>query len=152
VIGRYFAMDRDKRWDRDAEGLRPARARRGEHHADSAAQAAQDAYERDETDEFITATTVGEEARSGPATPCSAFNFRPDRMREITRALRGPDVRRDRPRRRDGRALRDAAAVRGGLGLPVVFPPQRPAMTIARSIADRGLRQLHVAETRSTRT
>ena len=57
-----------------------------------------DAYERDETDEFITPTTVGEEARIRPGDSVIAFNFRPDRMRQITRAQ--ADARRSSATRR----------------------------------------------------
>src|SRR4051812_29290498 len=87
VIGRYFAMDRDKRWDRLQLAYDLLVHGKAEHHTDSAAQAARDAYDRDETDEFIKATTVGEEATIRPGDSVIAFNFRPDRMREITRAL-----------------------------------------------------------------
>ena len=99
VIGRYFAMDRDGRWDRIQKAYDLLVHGKGEHHADSAEQAAKDAYERDETDEFIAATTVGEEARIRPGDAVLGFNFRPDRMREITRALAEDGLRRDRARR-----------------------------------------------------
>ena len=97
------------------------------------------AYERDETDEFIAPTTVGDEARDPPGRRgASRFNFRPDRMRQITRALAEPTSR-DRPRRRHGRALRDADRVRGGLGLPGRCSRRaRPTITLAQVIADRG--------------
>lgn len=90
VIGRYFAMDRDKRWERVQQAYDLLVHGVAAHHADSAAQAAEAAYARDETDEFITATTVGEEARIRPGDSVLAFNFRPDRMREITLALADP--------------------------------------------------------------
>ena len=91
VIGRYFAMDRDKRWDRVQLAYDLLVHGKAEHHADTGADAAKAAYERDETDEFITATTVGEEARIRPGDSVLGFNFRPDRMREITLALAMPD-------------------------------------------------------------
>jgi 2,3-bisphosphoglycerate-independent phosphoglycerate mutase len=148
VVGRYFAMDRDKRWDRVQKAYDMLVHGRAEHHADTGEQAVKDAYERDETDEFITTTTVGEEARIRPGDSVIGFNFRPDRMREITLALTDPDF---------------TEVDRGGAGTidryatmtqyeedwdyPVLFPPHRPAITIAQVIADRGLRQLHVSET-----
>ena len=148
VIGRYFAMDRDKRWDRVQRAYDLLVHGRAEHHAASAPEAAQAAYDRDETDEFIAPTTVGEEAAIRPGDAVLAFNFRPDRMREITRALADPGF---------GEIDREGAAAveryatlteyEEGWPYPVVFPPHRPAMTIARVIADRGLGQLHVAET-----
>src|SRR4051794_34464162 len=148
VIGRYFAMDRDGRWDRTQKAYDLLVHGRGDHHADTAAGAAREAYGRDETDEFITATTVGEEACIRPGDAVLGFNFRPDRMREITRALaeegfgeidRGgvPVIER----------YATLAEYDEDWSYPVVFPPERPALTIAQLIADRGLKQLHVAET-----
>lgn len=87
VIGRYFAMDRDERWDRVQQAYDLLVRGNAPHHADTAAQAVRDAYERDETDEFVTATTVGDEARIRPGDVVLVTNFRPDRVREITRAL-----------------------------------------------------------------
>ena len=98
----------------------------------SPAPAAQAAYERDETDEFITPTTVGEEARIRPGDAVIAFNFRPDRMREISARAR-PGLHRGRPRRRRAVSVRDDGGVRGGLDVPGRVPAQRPSCTIARS-------------------
>ena len=61
VIGRYYAMDRDTRWDRTEKAVKLARQEEAEHEADFGEAAAKAAYERDETDEFITATKVGDE-------------------------------------------------------------------------------------------
>ena len=68
VVGRYYAMDRDKRWDRVKLAYDMLVHGRAEHHVDSAAEAARAAYERDETDEFIDAALVGRRPASGPAT------------------------------------------------------------------------------------
>jgi len=148
VIGRYFAMDRDGRWDRVQKAYDLLVHGKGEHHADSAEQAAKVAYERDETDEFITATTVGEEARIREGDAVLGFNFRPDRMREITRALAEDGFDEID---RDGAPVVERYATLAEYDedwdYPVVFPPERPAVTLAQVIADRGLKQLHVAET-----
>jgi 2,3-bisphosphoglycerate-independent phosphoglycerate mutase len=148
VIGRYFAMDRDGRWDRIQQAYDLLVHGEADHHADSAEQAAKDAYERDETDEFITATTVGEEARIRPGDAVLGFNFRPDRMREITRALAEDGF--DEIDRGDGELVERYATLAEydeDWDYPVVFPPERPAVTLAQVIAREGLRQLHVAET-----
>src|SRR5262249_37621143 len=92
VIGRYFAMDRDRRWDRVQQAYDLLGQGRAEHHADRGRAAMIAAYDRDETDEFVEATTVGAEARIRPGDSVIAFNFRPDRMREITRALCDPEL------------------------------------------------------------
>jgi 2,3-bisphosphoglycerate-independent phosphoglycerate mutase len=148
VIGRYFAMDRDKRWDRIQKAYDLLVHGRAEHHAASGPAAAQAAYDRGETDEFIAATTVGDEARIRPGDAVLTFNFRPDRMREITRALADPAFT-EVERGGAEPVARYATLTEYEEGWPysVIFPPHRPAMTIARVIADRGLPQLHVAET-----
>jgi 2,3-bisphosphoglycerate-independent phosphoglycerate mutase len=148
VIGRYFAMDRDKRWDRVQKAYDLLVHGDGEHHADTAADAARAAYERDETDEFIAATTVGDDARIRGGDSVIGFNFRPDRMREITLALAHPEF--GEIDRGDGAIVErytTMTAYEEDWEHPVAFPPHRPATTIAKVIADRGLAQLHVAET-----
>jgi 2,3-bisphosphoglycerate-independent phosphoglycerate mutase len=148
VTGRYWAMDRDKRWDRTQKAYDLLVHGRGEHHADTAEQAARESYERDETDEFIHPTTVGEEARIRPGDSVLAFNFRPDRMRQITRALAeaGCDEI-DRGGAPVVERYTTLAQYEEDWDYPVVFPPHRPKVTIAQVIADAGLPQLHVAET-----
>ena len=148
VIGRYFAMDRDKRWDRVQQAYDLLVHGRGAHAADNGPDAVRAAYERGETDEFVTATTVGDEARIRPGDSVIAFNFRPDRMREITLALADPSF---------ADVDRDGAPPVGRYACmteyhedwpyPVAFPPERPKVTLSHVLADRGATQLHVAET-----
>jgi 2,3-bisphosphoglycerate-independent phosphoglycerate mutase len=148
VVGRYFAMDRDKRWDREQKAYDMLVHGKAEHHADTGEEAVKAAYERDETDEFITPTTVGEEACIRPGDSVVAFNFRPDRMREITLALSDPDC--DEVDRGGADTIERYATMtqyEEDWDYPVLFPPHRPAITIAQVIADRDLKQLHVAET-----
>ncbi|HEX6745151.1 MAG TPA: 2,3-bisphosphoglycerate-independent phosphoglycerate mutase [Solirubrobacteraceae bacterium] len=148
VVGRYWAMDRDKRWERTQKAYDMLVHGRAEYHAESAVEAVRAAYERDETDEFIEPTTVGEEARIRPGDSVIAFNFRPDRMREITRALAEPGF--DEVDR-GGVAPIDRYATlteyEEGWPYPVAFPPAHPEITLPRVIAEHGGRQLHVAET-----
>jgi 2,3-bisphosphoglycerate-independent phosphoglycerate mutase len=148
VVGRYFAMDRDERWDRTQKAYDLLVHGRAEHHADTAEQAAKDAYERDETDEFIEPTTVGEEACIRPGDAVLGFNFRPDRMRQITRALAEEGF--DEVDRGGASVVERYATLAEydeDWDFPVVFAPQRPALTLAQVIAGRGEKQLHVAET-----
>ena len=148
VIGRYFAMDRDKRWDRVQKAYDLLVHGKADHHVDTAAEAAEQAYARDETDEFISATLVGDEARIRPGDSVIAFNFRPDRMREITLALCDPEFTEID---RGGAEVIDRyitlAEYDEEWDYPVVFPPKRPSVTIGSVIAGEGLGQLHVAET-----
>ncbi len=148
VIGRYFGMDRDKRWDRTQKAYDLLVHGRAEHRADSGAEAVRAAYERDETDEFVAATAVGDEARIRPGDAVLALNFRPDRMRQITRALADPSFGEvDRGGAEAVRRYVTMTEYEEGWPYPVLFAPHRPAVTIASVIADRGLKQLHVAET-----
>jgi 2,3-bisphosphoglycerate-independent phosphoglycerate mutase len=148
VVGRYFAMDRDSRWDRTQKGYDLLVHGRGEHEAPSGEAAVRAAYERDETDEFISPTTVGADARIRAGDSVIAFNFRPDRMRQITRALAdegcGEIDRGGAPRVERYTTLTEYDE---DWTYPIAFPPQRPAITLAKLLSDRGLRQLHVAET-----
>jgi 2,3-bisphosphoglycerate-independent phosphoglycerate mutase len=148
VVGRYFAMDRDRRWDRIQLAYDLLVHGRAEHRADSGADAVREAYEREETDEFIRPVLVGEEARIRAGDSVVAFNFRPDRMREITQALADPAF--DPVDRGGADVVRHYATMteyEERWSYPVAFPPARPAVTLARVLASRGARQLHVAET-----
>ena len=84
-------MDRDKRWDRVQLAYDLLVHGRAEHQPRPRRRPPREAYERGETDEFIRPVLVGEEARIRPGDSVIAFNFRPDRMREITRALADPE-------------------------------------------------------------
>jgi 2,3-bisphosphoglycerate-independent phosphoglycerate mutase len=90
VIGRYWAMDRDRRWDRTQRAYDLLVHGRAPFVAASGEQAVRDAYERGETDEFIEPTLVGDAAPIAVGDSVIAFNFRPDRMRQLTRALADP--------------------------------------------------------------
>ena len=152
VVGRYYAMDRDQRWDRVKLAYDLLVHGTADHEAQSGAAACRAAYERDETDEFILPTRVGGEARIRPGDSVLGLNFRPDRMREITLALTAPEL--DDLDRGDGShpppvvsRYATMTEYEEGWPHPVAFPPQRPSTTIGAVIAARGERQLHVAET-----
>jgi 2,3-bisphosphoglycerate-independent phosphoglycerate mutase len=146
VSGRYYAMDRDTRWERTklaydaivhAEGLR----------APSSAAAIEAAYERGETDEFVKPTVIGDYDGAAAGDVALFVNFRPDRARQMTRALAEPGFEEFS---RTGAApleLTTMTAYRKGWPYPVAFPERRPATTLAETIAAAGARQLHVAET-----
>jgi 2,3-bisphosphoglycerate-independent phosphoglycerate mutase len=148
VVGRYFAMDRDRRWDRTQRAYDLLVHGHGEHEAASGREAAEAAYERDETDEFITPVTVGDEARIRPGDSVLAFNFRPDRMREISRALAEPDFDSvDRGGASPIERYTTMTEYEEGWPYPVAFPPERPATTLPAVLASHEVTQLHVAET-----
>ncbi len=149
VSGRYWAMDRDGRWDRIQRAYDAiVRGRAAPPPAASGADAVRAAYERGETDEFVAPTLVGDEARVRDGDAVVFFNFRPDRARELTRALGEAAFdefeRGDYPPRV---ALTTLTEYREDWDYPVAFTPERPPLTLASFLAARGTRQLHVAET-----
>ena len=148
VVGRYYAMDRDSRWERIQLAYDLLVHGRADYEAQSGEEAARAAYERDETDEFIKSVAVGEEARIRPGDSVLAFNFRPDRMREISQALADPDFGEvDRGGADPIERYATMTEFEAGWRYPVAFPPERPTTTLPKVIAREGRQQLHVAET-----
>jgi 2,3-bisphosphoglycerate-independent phosphoglycerate mutase len=148
VVGRYWAMDRDRRWDRIQRAYDLLVHGRAEHRAETGEAAALEAYDRDETDEFITPVLVGDEGRIRVGDSVIAFNFRPDRMREISRALAEPEFSEvDRGGSEPISRYTTMTEYEEGWEYPVAFPPERPATTLPAVLSARGIRQLHVAET-----
>jgi 2,3-bisphosphoglycerate-independent phosphoglycerate mutase len=146
VGGRYFAMDRDRRWERiklaydaivHAEGLR----------ASSASDAIREAHERGETDEFIRPTVIGDYDGMESGDAVLHFNFRPDRARELILALGDPDFDEFIRGRVPDVHLATMTEYRADWDYPVAFAPRPPETTLAAVLAEHGERQLHVAET-----
>ncbi len=146
VSGRYYAMDRDTRWERiklaydaivHAQGLR----------ADSSAEAIEESYERDETDEFVKPTVIGDYDGAADGDVAIFVNFRPDRARELSRALAEPGFDEFSRAGASPLDLTTMTEYRKGWPYPVAFPEQRPETTLAETIANAGGSQLHVAET-----
>jgi 2,3-bisphosphoglycerate-independent phosphoglycerate mutase len=148
VIGRYYAMDRDRRWERVQLAYDLLVHGWAQYTAETGAEAAGQAYERGETDEFIKPVKVGSEACIRATDSVIAFNFRPDRMREITRALADPEFSEiDRGGAQPVQRYVTMTEFEEGWPYPVAFPPARPDVTLPIVIARHGGRQLHVAET-----
>jgi 2,3-bisphosphoglycerate-independent phosphoglycerate mutase len=121
---------------------------KGEHQADSGAAAAEAAYARGETDEFITPTTVAEEARIRPGDSVVAFNFRPDRMRQISRALADPDFDAfERPRWPLEPDYVCMTSYDETFPYPVLFSDEPLRGTLGEVVSRAGLKQVRMAET-----
>jgi 2,3-bisphosphoglycerate-independent phosphoglycerate mutase len=146
VGGRYYAMDRDTRWERvklaydaivHAEGRRAA----------SAGEAIESSYGADQTDEFVMPTVIGDYDGVAEGDVAIFVNFRPDRAREMSMALADPGF--DGFPRSAGPLLdlMTMTEYRKGWPYPVAFPERRPETTLAEVISEAGGRQLHVAET-----
>jgi 2,3-bisphosphoglycerate-independent phosphoglycerate mutase len=136
VSGRYYAMDRDKRWDRTELAFDAIVRGEAEFSAETGEEAVRQAYERGETDEFIKPTVVGDEGSIRDGDRAIFFNFRPDRARQLTQKLGEAGV-----------PLTTLTEYHEDWGHPVAFPPARPDVTLASTLAERGRAQLHVAET-----
>jgi 2,3-bisphosphoglycerate-independent phosphoglycerate mutase len=156
VSGRYYAMDRDNRWDRTA--MTYFAMTRGEGiRASSAVEAIQHSYEQGVTDEFIVPAVVMEDQR--PVAVVKAgdalihYNFRPDRARQLTKAF----ILEELPPQAQGKfargpRLEDLQYVmmteyEAGLDAPVAFRADEVEMPLARVISEQGMRQFHTAET-----
>jgi 2,3-bisphosphoglycerate-independent phosphoglycerate mutase len=136
VAGRYYAMDRDQRWDRTQRAFDTIVNGTGEQ-ADDPVEAVRRSYERGITDEFIEPVVVTGRPRLDLARDSAIFfNFRPDRARQLVMKLieAGADIT---------TMTRYAA----NLEVPVVFPEQKVDETLAQVLAEHDVRQLHVAET-----
>lgn len=170
ISGRYYAMDRDKRWERVQPAYEAMSLRSG-RYAETAEESINLAYSKDENDEFVIPTCIG--VQGTPESDAMAvmdgdsmimFNFRPDRAREITRAFVDPKF--------------EVSAESGGIGgfprtkkffdedesptlcyvcmcqydatMPNVFvayPPETPKNTFGEYVSNMGLTQLRIAET-----
>jgi 2,3-bisphosphoglycerate-independent phosphoglycerate mutase len=149
VSGRYYAMDRDRRWERvqlayealvHGKGLR----------AEGAVAAVQAAYDRGETDEFIlpTVTSPEPESRVRAGDGAVFFNFRPDRARELSAALTQSECHGfDRGGAAPGVDFVGMTEYDASLGLAVAFPKEEPRHVLAEVVSETGFTQLHIAET-----
>jgi 2,3-bisphosphoglycerate-independent phosphoglycerate mutase len=151
VGGRYFAMDRDKRWERTKIGYDAIVHGVGER-AGSATQAIEAAYARGENDEFVRPTVIdGVDGRLRDGDAIVHCNFRADRTRQLTHALADRDFV-DFDRSAAGRPAPENIRVvtmteyEEGLPVEVAFPPEE-VPSLAGALAGAGWRQLHVAET-----
>ncbi|MGI8927953.1 MAG: 2,3-bisphosphoglycerate-independent phosphoglycerate mutase [Candidatus Limnocylindrales bacterium] len=150
IGGRYYAMDRDRRWDRTQRGYEAIVHGRG-LGAPSAIQAVIDGYGRGEGDEFVLPTAIkGSEGTVRDGDVVIVFNFRADRARQLTHVLvDGDDF--DRTAFDRGARPRDLTVVtmteyEAGLPVEVAFPPET-VTSLAEIFSNLGWRQLHVAET-----
>jgi 2,3-bisphosphoglycerate-independent phosphoglycerate mutase len=149
VSGRYYAMDRDARWERTKLAYDALVHGEGFFAADAQA-AVQAAYGRGETDEFVRPTVIAPEvdARVRRGDVCLFFNFRPDRARQLTRAFFAKDFDEfDRGPEPPSVDFVTMTQYKKEFPLPVAFAPERPTNVLAQVLSDAGLRQLHIAET-----
>ena len=152
IIGRFFSMDRDNRWDRVEQAYRLMTEGHGIHTATTALKGLEAAYSRDENDEFIQATAIVAEGETATAIEDGdaiiSMNFRPDRAREITHAL--VDGQFDGFERHKVVNLSSfvmATEYEATLDLPCAYPPENLVNSLGEYLANQGKRQLRIAET-----
>ena len=148
VIGRYWAMDRDRRWDRTRKAHELYTLGIGAR-VDSAAQAVRDSYAADVGDEFVEPFVVGapEAARMDDGDVLFLYNYRADRMRQIAMALGFADFDGFERKRRPEIAISTMTQYRADFPFPVAFPKDRLKGVFSEVIAAHGLTQKRIAET-----
>ncbi|MCA1812455.1 MAG: 2,3-bisphosphoglycerate-independent phosphoglycerate mutase [Halobacteriales archaeon] len=147
VGGRFFAMDRDQRWERVKQGF-DAMATGKAPVAKGWKEAVEQAYARGETDEFVTPTRLlpGKQGLLKRSEPVILFNFRPDRMRQLAHALAAPSFA-PFPREPGPWPVTTMAQLDATLPCPAAFPAQEPRDTLGEVVARTGRTQLRIAET-----
>jgi 2,3-bisphosphoglycerate-independent phosphoglycerate mutase len=148
VSGRYYAMDRDKRWDRIKKAY-DTMTGHGSVTAPSALEGLENAYKAGQTDEFVVpfaVTGVPGAVKAGDSLIC--FNFRPDRAREITSAFADPKFA-NFERYAEAQPVHVVCMTQyeATLPAPVAFGPEDVKDTLAEIVSRKGLHQLHIAET-----
>ena len=135
VVGRYYAMDRDERWDRTERALAALVQNEGVLGTVPVSEV-QRSYDEGVTDEFIEPIVLDRRPRIGPEDAVVFFNFRPDRARQLTQKLLA-----------SGFDVTTMTRYRDDFGCPVAFDEQEVGETLTEVLSTAGLRQLHIAET-----
>ncbi|KAG8692315.1 hypothetical protein FRC09_011311, partial [Ceratobasidium sp. 395] len=146
VVGRYYAMDRDKRWERVKIAIDGLMSGEGEQSSDPVATV-EERYKKDETDEFLKPIIIGgEETRIKDKDTLFFFNYRSDRMREIVSVF-GLD---DKPMEvvvPKNLHITTMSRYNSEFPFNIAFPPQAMTNVLAEWLAKKGLKQCHIAET-----
>ena len=152
VCGRFYALDRDNRWDRVAEAYNLVTAGRADYSATDAVTALNNAYARDENDEFVHATTICAQGEA-PITMEDGdavifMNFRPDRAREIAHALTNSDFDGfERAATPKLSTFVQTTEYQDNIDAPCAYPPIPLINSMGDYLAQQGKRQLRIAET-----
>lgn len=148
IVGRYYAMDRDNRWDRVERAYNLLTGAEVEHHADSAIEALEAAYKRNEDDEFVAPTIIGEAVTIQDNDVIIFMNFRADRAREMSRAFVDKDFdgfeRKIQPKLSDFVMLTCYA---DSIDASVAFSKLKIPNVLGEYLQNQGLKQLRIAET-----
>lgn len=148
VCGRYYAMDRDNRWDRVEKAYNCLILGEG-NCAKSAEAAIQNSYNENVTDEFVMPTVIGgDKTRIKDGDAVIFFNFRPDRAREITRAINDPNFEGfNRKKVLENTYYICMTQYDETFNLPLAYPPQRLTNILGEILDNNGVKQFRTAET-----
>ncbi|MBY6191141.1 2,3-bisphosphoglycerate-independent phosphoglycerate mutase [Microbulbifer agarilyticus] len=148
IAGRYFAMDRDNRWERVQPVYDLITQGKAEYQAESALAGLEAAYARDENDEFVAPTLIGEPAPLNDGDALIFMNFRPDRARQLTRAFTDADFdgfeRAATPQLADFVMTTEYAS---SIDAACAFPPENLVNTFGEYLQSQNKTQLRIAET-----
>jgi len=147
VIGRFSAMDRDKRWERTHLAYDALVFAKAPYRYATASEAVQAAYARGESDEFVAPTVVGEARPIGDGDALIFFNFRADRARQMTLAFTRDDFSEFAVRRLRDFRFASMTKYEEDFANPVLFGPRPQYDTFGEIVANAGLTQLRLAET-----
>ncbi len=149
ISGRFFGMDRDSRWDRVQQAYDLMTEGKADYQAATALDGLMAAYDRDENDEFVKATVIGEQAATiNDGDSLLFMNFRPDRARQITRAFvdDGFDGF-ERNKRPALAAFVQTTEYAADIPAPTAYPPEDLVNSFGDVMAKAGKQQLRIAET-----
>ncbi|KAJ3177975.1 hypothetical protein HDU85_005692 [Gaertneriomyces sp. JEL0708] len=145
IVGRYYAMDRDKRWERIKVAYDALVSGVGEKSADPN-KTVEDRYAKGETDEFLKPIIVGENNRIEDKDTLIFFNYRSDRMREITQTF-GGDIPFEVTKTPKDISVTTMTQYKAEYKFPIIFPPQKMTNVLAEWLAHYKIPQCHIAET-----
>ena len=148
VIGRYYAMDRDKRWDRTQTAYDMLTLQKAPFHEKDAISAVNAAYKRGETDEFVQGTLITPEVTINEGDAILFFNFRADRARQLSRAFLSEDFSYF-PREAHPKVSHFVSMTHYATDIPseIVFKQQTLSHILGAHLSELGLKQLRIAET-----
>ncbi|KAJ2770790.1 hypothetical protein IWQ56_002034, partial [Coemansia nantahalensis] len=145
IVGRYYAMDRDKRWERVQVAFDAMTKGHGEKTSD-AIKTVEERYAKNETDEFLKPIVVDSEGVIRDNDTLFFFDFRSDRMREIAQAF-GIKPASFESRVPEGLHIATMTQYKSDFPFPAAFPPQKMTDVLAEWLAKKDVAQVHVAET-----
>lgn len=148
IVGRYYAMDRDKRWERTQAAYDMLTAKQATFHADNAISALHAAYERGENDEFVQSTLIEPAVCVEDGDAIIFFNFRADRARQISRAFLCDDFS-SFPRKAVPKLSHFISMTQYATDIPseIAFKPQQLNHILGEYLSEFDLKQLRIAET-----